>query len=293
MIIQSLVTALSTGLGCGTCCGSGVSMFLFGYLTTHAGGLKHSFRAFLSFYLGKILTVAVVCMSCSVLGRQILDENGNIGNINIHVIVNILMIAMGIWFIIKWIRERLHPGCENCHHCGSESHTSRNSQMWSVIKSGVLSLILTKAVRGFRMKASDTVLEGADISGVPIITGISKEMPAPTSIEGGRSSKYKSAESKKENGVSYPALVALGAGYGISPCAPLLMMAGYAVTLVPAAAFLTGCLFAIASAFIPMLILMFLTGILSSKIYKEIPQYIGIFRLISYIVLIIIFAVTM
>jgi len=97
----------------------------------------------------------------------------------------------------------------------------------------------------------------------------------------------------KTTSVSYPALMAIGAGYGISPCAPLLLMAGYAVTLAPAAAFLTGCLFAAASAFVPMLLIMFLTGILSSKLYKEIPQYIGIFRLISYILLIIIFAVTL
>lgn len=119
MIIQSLTTALSTGLGCGTCCGSGVSAFLFGYLSTHSGSIKRSFRAFLSFYLGKILAVAMVCMACSILGQQLLDEEGKIGGIHIHMIVNILMIAMGVWFIIQWIRERLHPGCSGCHHCAS------------------------------------------------------------------------------------------------------------------------------------------------------------------------------
>ena len=224
MIIQSLTTALSTGLGCGTCCGSGVNAFLFGYLSTHSGSIKRSFRAFLSFYLGKILAVAMVCMACSILGQQLLDEEGKIGGIHIHMIVNILMIAMGVWFIIQWIRERLHPGCSGCHHCAS-----------------------------------------------------------PADPE----------ELQKKSRVSYPALAVMGAGYGISPCAPLLMMAGYAVTLSPASAFLTGCVFAAASAFVPMILLMFLTGILSSRIYKEIPQYLGIFRLISYILLIVIFAVTL
>ena len=114
----------------------------------------------------------------------------------------------------------------------------------------------------------------------------------PQSAENGPCKAYEKVPGQR-SGVSYPALIAMGAGYGISPCAPLLMMAGYTATLVPAAAFLSGCLFAAASAFVPMLLIMFLTGILSSRLYKEIPQYIGIFRLISYILLIVIFAVTL
>lgn len=280
MILQSLMTALSTGLGCGTCCGSGVSAFLFSYLTTHTGSLKHSFRAFLSFYLGKILAVAGVCVACSLLGRQILSEDGNIGSINIHVIVNMFMIAMGVWFIIQWIRERLHPGCASCHHCTakpgatkSDATKSGNSK-WSRAMAKLLALgepqVAALAMEGSGMHVEDSaVVYGSSV---------------PANEE---------ASTGKTTGVSYPALMALGAGYGISPCAPLLLMAGYAATLAPAAAFLTGCIFAAASAFVPMLLIMFLTGILSSKLYKEIPQYIGIFRLISYILLIVIFAVTL
>ena len=279
MIIQSLVTALSTGLGCGTCCGSGVSAFLFGYLTTHAGSLKHSFRAFLSFYLGKILAVAGVCVACSMLGHQILDENGNIGGVNIHVIVDILMIAMGVWFIIKWIRERLHPGCESCHHCASEPGNSGISHIRARVRVITSWLFPSKTV--LTLQTSQGGVAPGDMDG---------EMVSVSA----RDIRTEDAKADPEkSGVSYPALIAMGAGYGISPCAPLLMMAGYAATITPAAAFLTGSLFAAASAFVPMLLIMFLTGILSSKLYKEIPQYLGIFRLISYILLIVIFAVTL
>ena len=230
MIIQGITAALSVGMGCGTCCGSGVSAFLFGYLTTHAKTMRHSLWAFLSFYLGKVLAVAGVCLASSLVGRQILDESGAIGGVNLHLWLDLCMIAMGIWFVFKWIREFRHQGCENCHHCSSASSP-----------------------------------EGKFHSLMNRLSGENK-------------------------GVNYPALTILGAVYGISPCAPLLMMAGYAATLSPLASVLSGSAFAMASALVPMLLLMLLTGILSSKLYKEIPQYISLFRLFSYLLLIGIFA---
>ena len=230
MIIQGITAALSVGMGCGTCCGSGVSAFLFGYLTTHAKTMRHSLWAFLSFYLGKVLAVAGVCLASSLVGRQILDESGAIGGVNLHLWLDLCMIAMGIWFVFKWIREFRHQGCENCHHCSSASSP-----------------------------------EGKFHSLMNRLSGENK-------------------------GVNYSALTILGAVYGISPCAPLLMMAGYAATLSPLASVLSGSAFAMASALVPMLLLMLLTGILSSKLYKEIPQYISLFRLFSYLLLIGIFA---
>ena len=35
-VFEGAVAAASMGMGCGTCCGSGISAILFGYLTTHA-----------------------------------------------------------------------------------------------------------------------------------------------------------------------------------------------------------------------------------------------------------------
>ena len=229
MIIQGITAALSVGMGCGTCCGTGVSAFLFGYLTTHAKTMKHFFRAFFCFYLGKILAVAGVCLASSLVGRRILDESGSIGGLDLHFWLDLCMIAMGIWFVYKWIREFRHSDCETCHHCSS-----------SAAPEGKFHTLM----------------------------------------------KRLSGETK---GVNYPALTALGAVYGISPCAPLLMMAGYAATLSPLASVLSGSAFAMASALVPMLLLMLLTGILSSKLYKEIPQYISLFRLLSYLLLIGIF----
>lgn len=259
MVIQGIVTALSVGMGCGTCCGSGISVFLFSYLTTHAGTVKHSIRAFLCFYLGKILAVAGVCACSSLIGRQLLDENGSVGDADLHIIVNLCMIAIGVWFVIKWIREKIHTGCEHCDHCGSSSG-------WKERFMQKISGMIRMSDDTLRADNGCAVIDRAEaVQGKPVIAGK----------------------------LNYPALFVMGALYGISPCAPLLMMAGYAATLGAVPAFMAGCIFAAASAFVPMLLLLFLTGILTSKLYKEIPQYISIFRLISYLLLIVLFAVTL
>lgn len=254
MVIQGIVTALSVGMGCGTCCGSGISVFLFSYLTTHAGSMKHSVLAFLRFYLGKILAVAAVCTGSSLLGRQLLDENGYLGNADLHVIVNVCMIAVGVWLVVKWIREKMHTGCEHCSHCTSASdRTGRILQRISGI-----------------FRKPETGTDGEQIS----------------ADEGGPAV----ADGKKPD---HLALLTMGVLYGISPCVPLLMMAGYAATLGPVDAFLAGCIFAAASALVPMILLLFLSGILTSRIYREIPQYLDLFRLLSYLLLIVLFAVTL
>ena len=226
MVIQGIVTALSVGMGCGTCCGSAVSAFLFGYLTSHAGKMRHSVKAFLSFYLGKILAVAAVCVASSLLGSQLMDENGMIGRVSIRLLVDLCMIVLGAVMIIRWVWERTHPGCQNCHHCSSEK---------------------------------------------------------------GKTQAEKGPDQPEERKVSYLALALVGGGYGISPCAPLVMMAGYAATITPVSAFLAGSVFAASSAFVPMLLLLVLSGVLTARLYKEIPQYLVWFRLLSYLLLIGIF----
>ena len=220
-------------------------MALFGYLTTHAGTMKTSVLSFLNFYLGKLLAVVAVCMTSSLLGRQLVDENGNIGSLNIHLVVNLCMIATGIWFLVKWIRERTGHRCSSCHHCSAESGT----------KSG------EKPSRHPSLMKLINKTEGTQ------------------------------EKSMKTGSASPLALAVMGAGYGISPCAPLLMMAAYAATLTLPAALLVGIVFALATAFVPTLVMMVLTGVLSSRLYREIPRSIDHFRLLSYLLLILLFAI--
>ena len=235
ILIESLTTAASVGMGCGTCCGSGISAALYGYLTTHARNFRQTLRAFLDFFFGKTLAVILLCSLAAILGRNIIDENGSLFGINLHLIVDAFMILLGIRLLIGWRKEhagRSSAGHSNPHGCGSCRHC----------------------------------VSGKQDSPLP-------EPPAANP--------------------SKAALLSMGFGYGISPCAPLLMMMGYAATLPVGFAAVLGGVFAAASTISPALLLLFLSGILAGKMRKEIPQYLNWFRLACYLLLIILFAVSL
>ena len=218
MLLESLTAAASVGMGCGTCCGSGISAALYGYLTTHTKNVKQSVRSFLDFFFGKFLAVILLCFAASLIGSNIINEEGEVFGVKAAVIVDGVMLAMGVWFLIGWIRERRgHHSCKSCKACKTE----------------------------------------------PL------------------------AEEKTHHG----ALIGMGFGYGISPCAPLILITGYAATLPIGYAIILGAVFALASTVSPALIMMLLSGVIAKRMRKEIPQYLTWFRLGCYILLTVIFAV--
>ncbi len=218
-LIESITAAASVGMGCGTCCGSGISTALYGYLTTHMKNMKQSLIGFMDFFLGKFIAVISLCCMASIVGSNIIDENGCIFGIKTALIADTAMLFMGIWLLIGWIREFHGKSCKSCNGCKSDSH--------------------------------------------------------------------KTHEYKKSN---HAALIGMGISYGASPCAPLILITGYAASLPLGYAALLGAVFAAASTISPMLFMLFISGILAGKMYKEIPQYLKWFRLACYILLISIFA---
>ena len=221
LLFESMTAAASVGMGCGTCCGSGISAALYSYLTTHVKNFKQTFRAFLDFFLGKFLAVIALCCIASIVGGNIIDDSGKIFGIKTAAIADALILSVGLWLLIGWIREkRGHNGCNSCGHCGSDTSNTHDTK-----------------------------------------------------------------------NVSRTALISMGAGYGISPCAPLIFMTGYAATLPLGYAALLGAVFAAASTVSPILFMLLISGVLASKMYKEIPQYLIWFRLICYITLIVVFSV--
>ena len=223
LLLESMTTAASVGMGCGTCCGSGISAALYGYLTTHARDLKQSMRAFLDFFFGKLLAVVMLCCLAALLGRSVLDSDGRLFGLRIAVIVDILMIGMGLWLLIGWLRERFgHRFCHSCGHCSADEKTDLGTE---------------KPSRGL--------------------------------------------------------LLGMGFGYGISPCAPLILMTSYAATLPVGYAAALGGVFAAASTVSPALLLLALSGVLAGKMRREIPTYLTWFRLGCYVLLVVVFAISL
>lgn len=209
LLIPVLATALSVGLGCGSCCSPAVSVFLSSYIVTHAGGMKKSLVSFLSFFMGKIIAVVLLCFLASLIGSQFINDAGYVGNVNLGLILELSMIALGLVLIGKWIVDYKNP-TSHCSGCSGEKR--------------------------------------ADAKGlIPLFSA--------------------------------------GFAYGASPCAPLIMMIGVAATLPFSTAALVGGVFAAASTLTPILLMVLLSGVLSGKIAKEIPQQLQWFRLGSYVLL--------
>ena len=223
LFFESITTAASVGMGCGTCCGSGISAALYGYLTTHTQNVRQSARAFFDFFFGKFIAVILLCCTASVLGGKILDENGRLLGVKVAVIVDAVMLLMGIRFLAGWISERRgRHKCKSCKACSQGK-----------------------------------------------------------------------AEVLTEEKAHHGALISMGFGYGISPCAPLLLITGYAATLPLGLAAVLGAVFAGASTISPALLMMLLSGALAGRMRKEIPQYITWFRLGCYLLLTVIFAIAL
>ncbi len=117
------VTAVVVGLGCGTCCGSVVSVFLSSYVISHGNGVKTGISAFANFFFGKILSVTVLCTAASLVGNCFIDADGYIGSFNLRLMVRLVMGGIGLIMVVRWgIEERKQrSGCQNCNSCGGKA----------------------------------------------------------------------------------------------------------------------------------------------------------------------------
>lgn len=70
---------------------------------------------------------------------------------------------------------------------------------------------------------------------------------------------------------------------GMSPCASLVLVLGYASALTAAEAMLVGACFSLANSILPLLILVMLTGLLSKEMFREIPDKVRYFQLAAYV----------
>lgn len=209
LLLPVLTTAVSIGLGCGSCCSPTVSVFLSTYIISHAGGMKKSLLAFLSFISGKVTSVMLLCLIAALAGNQFINDSGYLGSLNLKLVMQLIMFGIGCILIIKWFLDHKtsHKKCKTC-----TGHKKIRAK-------GIL----------------------------PLFTA--------------------------------------GFAYGATPCAPLLLIIGLCTTLSISSALLVGLLFTLASTVTPVLLMVLVSGLLSGRIIKEIPQYLKWFQLASYVLI--------
>lgn len=211
LLVPAFTTAVSIGLGCGTCCSPIISTFLSTYVVSHSNGVKKGILSFVSFFFGKMVSISLLCTVSALISRQFISESGYIGSFNLRLFSQAAMSVIGAVMVIRWFLElKNQKKCSGCKGC------------------------------------------------------------------------------KKEDGKSgfVPMLMA-GLTYGMTPCAPLLLMIGYCFTLPASLAGMTGIAFSLSSMVSPVLLLVIVTGVLSKKMGKEIPDAVKWFRLASYFLLMI------
>lgn len=123
MLMEAITASVSVGLGCGTCCGSSASSFLAVYILTEGGGFLFSLKHVGGYFLGKLLAVCSVTALTAAVGSAFIDENGYIGNFDLHRAMAWVMLASALFLIWRWWRSR-KPHCETCGgKCAAKNKT--------------------------------------------------------------------------------------------------------------------------------------------------------------------------
>lgn len=130
-------------------------------ITAHAGGMKKSLWSFLSFFIGKVAAVVLLGTLAALIGSQFISAAGYIGSLNLRLILELAMTAMGLWLIGRWI----------VHYCQPDAHCSGCAGDKSVTAKGFLPLFAT----GFAYGASPC-------SPLVMIIGVCATLPLTTAI---------------------------------------------------------------------------------------------------------------
>ena len=199
---QAVLSAVSVGIGCGAGCGSAASAFLTTYVVSEGLKWSSSMRQVLSFYLGKMIAVLLICTAGSLIGQAFISSEGIFLDFPLRRLLYGVMLIAALWLLYGWFRER--KGCKTCGHCASS----------------------TRLIPSF----------------------------------------------------------AVGFAYGLSPCAPLLMVLGYAALLSFPAALALGFLFSLASSLVPAILTLVLSGALSVRLVPQLGKTLPWFRLLVYLI---------
>lgn len=140
LLLPAVTTAVSVGLGCGACCSPIISTFLSTYVVSHSNGIKKGMLSFVSFFMGKLISVTFLCMVAAMVSRQFISQDGYIGAFNLRLAAQLAMSGIGAVLAVRWLLELRQDGgsCRGCHGCGKGEG-----------KAGVLPMLCAGLTYGF------------------------------------------------------------------------------------------------------------------------------------------------
>ena len=76
--------------------------------------------SFVSFFVGKLISVTFLCMVAAAISRQFISQDGYIGGFNLRLAAQLAMSGIGAVLAVRWLLERKneHHSCHGCHDCG-------------------------------------------------------------------------------------------------------------------------------------------------------------------------------
>ncbi len=140
LLLPAVTTAATVGLGCGTCCSPIISTFLSTYVVSHSNGVKKGVLSFISFFVGKLISVTFLCIVASAVSRQFITQDGYIGWFNLRLAAQFAMSGVGVVLAARWFLKlrKEHHSCHGCHDCGKPED-----------KAGVLPMLCAGLTYGF------------------------------------------------------------------------------------------------------------------------------------------------
>jgi len=94
--------------------------FLSTYVVSHSNGVKKGVLSFVSFFVGKLVSVTCLCMAAAAISRQFISQDGYIGGFNLRLAAPLAMSGIGAVLAVRLLLElkREKHACKGCHDCG-------------------------------------------------------------------------------------------------------------------------------------------------------------------------------
>ena len=132
----ALLTAIVMGLGCGAGCGSLSTPFMITKILGDQKDVKQSFLSLLSFTFGKVLTMIILGVLTSMIGREVISLVARILPFDMNLFFGAACIIFGFSLILKKLKR---------NRCGSCRNHNKRSALWyepSYFLSGALLAII-------------------------------------------------------------------------------------------------------------------------------------------------------